>query len=89
LRLLGKHFLMDLTRQSNTRAWALSWAAEICAANWKQAADVRLQFPKALEPSPNCFTFPVAESSLAVVLNIAFPHGIAVITHLIRWGENA
>lgn len=89
MRLLGKHFLMNLSQQPSTHAWARSWVAEIGAATWKQAADVRRQFPRALENSPNLFTFPVAESSLAVVLSIAFPQGIAVITHLIRWGENA
>jgi mRNA-degrading endonuclease HigB of HigAB toxin-antitoxin module len=90
LRLLGKPLLQRLTQMHpGTRTWASSWASEIAAANWKQAADVRVQFPKVVEPSPNQFTFPVAESSVAVALSIAFPQGVAVITHLVNQGDNA
>lgn len=90
MRLLGKPLLQRLTQlHPGARTWASSWASEIAAATWKQSVDVRIQFPKATEPSPNQFTFPVAESNLSVALSIAFPQGVAVITHLINRGENA
>lgn len=85
MRLLGKPLLLG-TIQNNpgARAWVSSWTSEVSGATWKQATDVRQQFPRVLQPSPNEFAFPIAEIPFSVVLNIEFPRGIAVITRLLN-----
>lgn len=84
MRLLGKPLLLRTTQNNpGARAWVSSWASEVSDATWKQATDVRRQFPRALQPSPNEFAFPIAEYPIFVVLNIEFLRGIAVITRLL------
>jgi mRNA-degrading endonuclease HigB of HigAB toxin-antitoxin module len=85
LRLLGKPLLLRLIQNTpRAHAWVSSWTSEVSDATWKQATDVRQQFPRVLQPSPNEFAFPVAELPFSVVLNIEFVRGIAVITRLLN-----
>lgn len=85
MRLLGKPLLLGITQNNpGARAWVSSWATEVCDATWKQANDVRKQFPRVLQPSPTEFAFPIADFPFSVVLNIQFPRGVAVITHLLN-----
>jgi len=85
LRLLGKPLLLSITQNNpGARAWVSSWTSELNDATWKQATEVRRQFPRVLQPSPQEFAFPIAECPFSVVLNIEFPRGIAVITRLLN-----
>lgn len=85
VRLLGKPKLEDLiARYPAAKPWVRGWVSEIGHATWKQPADLRQQFPRALETAPGIFAFPVAETSMALVLSIAFPRGLALIKHFVN-----
>lgn len=83
MRLLGKDKLQHLLCADEiSRAWICAWVAELATANWKQPADVALQFPNARESGLGTFVFPVANTDKEVCIQIAFQQGVAVITGL-------
>ena len=81
MRLLGRNKLQRLVRTDEAaRTWVCAWVAELATANWKQAADVSHQFPNVRQSEQGHFIFPVCNCKKEVCLQIAFQHGIAVIT---------
>lgn len=83
MRLLGRERLVKLKGTSEAaEKWLRAWVAEILAAHWKQAADVRGQFPKAIQEGDSSFIFPVGGCECEICLIVAFPQEVAVITEL-------
>ena len=81
--LLGRERLERLRGLGEqVQKWVLSWSAEITAANWKHAADVRDQFPNVQSVDPASFVFPIAGCGCKICLLIAYPQGVALITEL-------
>ncbi len=81
--LLGRNRLEGLRGLGDqVQKWVLSWAAEITAANWKHAADVKGQFPNVQSIDQGLFVFPVRDCDWKICLLIAYPQGVALITEL-------
>jgi len=83
MRLIGRERLTRLREVGgNVEKWALNWAAEVIAAHWKGASDVREQFPNAHDQGEGCFMFPVRDCDWAIAVRFAFPQGVALIMDL-------
>lgn len=83
MKLLGRDKLSRLRgRGDEIEKWVRGWAAEVIAAHWKHPADIRDQFPNARHHGNGVFAFPIGQSPWTVFLQIAFTHGVALITEL-------
>jgi len=81
--LLGRERLEKLRGLSEqAQKWLVSWAAEVTAANWKHAADVKAQFPSVHTIDQSSFVFQVADCGWKICLLIAYPQGVVLITEL-------
>ena len=82
MRLIGKQKLQKLFFDDIACVWVQAWVAEVLSANWRQAADVCIQFPSVRQSSSNEFIFSVRNCDREIHLQIAFQQGIAVVTDL-------
>ena len=79
MRLIGRAKLAPLRRDRDTAKWVVSWAAEVCEAQWKRPADVTRQFPNVLCDTDGTFLFRVAQRPIGVRVLVAFAEGVALV----------
>lgn len=83
MRLIGRERLTALRALGgDVEKWMRSWLAEMTTANWKHEYDLREQFPLCSTIAANTFLFPVGGCNQAILVLVAFPQGIALITDL-------
>ncbi len=83
MRLIGREKLLRLRdKGAEAERWVRSWVAEVAEAHWRKPDDVTSQFPNARQRSEGYFVFPVGQCGVAILLHIAFPQGIALISDL-------
>lgn len=89
MHLVGKNIIQRLiAEQPTAHGWASAWTHEVAHAQWKSPSDVHAQYPRARERAAGKFAFPVAGTTMDVLLALHFAGGIAVIENLIERDES-
>lgn len=83
MRLIGRERLAALRAHGvDVEKWIRSWLAEMATATWKHEFELRDQFPHCTTVAENTFLFHISGCNLAILVLVAFPQGIALITGL-------
>ena len=90
MRILGRNNLICLhERNEMVDKWLNAWIHELVVAQWRSAADVLEQFPKAQELGAGLFLFQIDPKGYCIKVQISFSHGIVQITDLTELIEDS
>lgn len=85
MRLIGRERLASLSERNQKAAkWVAGWIGELRAAHWKRPADIRGQFPRALQRANGTFFFPVSQQHVGIDVLIDFSTSIVLISAIIN-----
>lgn len=87
MRLIGLEVLSMYRSDPSVALWLRSWITEVKCAHWKHESDLFKQFPNARGVDDGRFVFLAKGLSIAVILRVAFPQGIAVIEAFDKGGD--
>ena len=80
MRLIGRDKLKRIG--GDVDRWLRGWCTEVSHAHWRRTEDLTEQFPNVQVRPQGDFLFPIGTSGYAVVLQIAFAQGIALILEM-------